>query len=398
MDIFAHLTAEITPPPLGVESCAFDCGAGRVLAEAVYANRSVPAYPESTRDGFALAQSSTAQPECYHLIDKESAAGNTEEIILQRGEACPVMTGGLIPLNTQRVMPQEYCQIDGSDLRVSGLSISSPFIKSIGDEIAEKDVIAGQGTILRAAHLALFATTGNYDLCVFKKPRVGYFATGSELVSPQTPLVPGMKVASNRYILSELCTTFGGDGSHLGILPDTMDALSSFFAQLQEPTENEMDVLISTGGMGPGRYDLVEECFKGAGGRVVVNSLPLIPGKSILIGWLQNTLFFALPGNPNALLPLFTEIIGRALLSLQGVVGQYPIERQAILQSNIKENRSDSFRLHPGNLGVQGTTGVVSSAGRGELPNCYIIISPRSLMQMAGSEVTVHMIRSPFSL
>ena len=398
MDIFAHLTSEINPPPLGVESCAFDCAAGRVLATPVQANRAVPAYPESTRDGFALAHSSTCQPEWYQLIEKESAAGNTEEIVLQEGQACPVMTGGLIPLKTQRVIPQEHCQIVGSQLRVNSFSNSPSFIKAIGDEIAQKDIIAVQGTVLRASHLALFATTGNYDLLVFKKPRVGYFATGSELVSPETPIIPGMKVASNRYVLAELCTTFGADGFHLGILPDTEEALSSFFAQMQTPTENEMDVLISTGGMGPGRYDLVEECFRKAGGRVVVTSLSLIPGKSILIGWLKKKLFFALPGNPNAVLPLFTEVIGRTLLSLHGVEGQYPIERKLVLQHNLKENNTDSFRLQPGNYEMQGTTGIVYQAERKERPNCYIIMAPRTPMRMAGSGITVHMTSSPFML
>lgn len=396
MEILKHLSSELSPPPLRSEKVSFLLASGRIIAEKVVAQRPLPTYAEATRDGFAVGESGEDGCSSYQLIDKVAAAGNTDKIVLDKGQACPVMTGGLLPVNTEKVVPQEFCQVDETTLQLDHfLPQLPPFIRKIGGEYSLGKKLIGPGTIVRPEHIALLASTGNLNVSVYNRPRVGFFSTGSELVDVTELVLPGKKVASNRYLLSELCALFGAESSDLGTVPDTAEELTFFFMKL---ADTDHDMVISTGGMGPGRFDLVEECFRAAGGRVIVNKLRLRPGKSILIGWLGEKIFYGLPGTPHAIRPLFTELIARSLLSLQGYVGQFPFEHKAILSETLegRATGTNAVCLTPGCMSYRETTCVVRPSTQTELPHCYIVINPHQGSLAAGTVVNLHLLRSPF--
>lgn len=394
MEIFKHLSSELYPSPLAIEIVPFFQARGRVVAETIIVQRPIPTYAESTRDGFALAASADRGGNSFQLIDKVASAGNTEIIVLDKGQACPVMTGGLVPMNAERVIPQEFCRVESETLWIEHFLQTLPlFIKKIGGEYCLGEKLLDSGAVVQPEHIALFASTGNVSVPVYRKPQVGFFSTGSELVDVTDTLLPGKKVASNRYLLSELCAVFGAESFDLGSVSDTIQGLTDFFLQIRD---SKYDVLISTGGMGPGRFDLVEECFCAAGGKVVVNVLPMRPGKSILIGWLGKTLFYGLPGTPSAIRPLFTELIARSLLSLQGFTDQFPMKRKAQLSEDIQDRASNVTLFKPGRMSYLETTTIVRPTTKTELPNCYIVVAPHQGLSVAGSIVTIHLFQSPF--
>lgn len=394
MDIFNFLQTELKPPSLSSESCSLALAAGRVLAENVLSSDHVPGYDESTRDGFALGSPLEVAGNSYKLIKDEAFAGNTSAIALSRGQACHVMTGGLIPMGTERVVPKELATVSGGKvLKVCDLESLPLFIKKRGSEVEKGQSILTKSTVLKAEHLASLATVGCETIGVYKRPKVGILATGSELVELGEELTPGLKVASNKYLLAELCSSFGADVIDLGILGDDGDELASFFDTL---VEKELDVIVTTGGMGPGKYDLLENTFCKVGGRMVTNCLPLSPGKSTLVGWLSDVLFFGLPGNPSAIRPLFMELIAPSILSMQGVKDEFPKFGKAILQTEITVKNSGLTTMMPGRFDFQGITRVVRLAEKDEVANCYILIPPDRNVQLSGSVAMIHEVASPF--
>ncbi len=394
MDILSFLQNELNPPFLASEKCSLALAAGRVLSSDIISIDPVPGYDESTRDGFALGVPLEIAGNSYKLIKDEAFAGNTSEIALGIGQACHVMTGGLIPTGTHRVVPKELATVFGGILlKVCDLNSLPEFIKRRGSELAQGQPIWKKGTILKAAHLASLAQIGHETVDVYRRPNVGVLATGSELVELGEELAPGLKVASNKYLLSQLCSSFGADVVDLGIVGDNGDELTFFFSTL---AERKFDVIITTGGMGPGKYDLLEKTFCSVGGKMITNSLPLSPGKSTLVGWLGDTLFFGLPGNPSAVHPLFVELIAPGLLSMQGLQGIFPKPGKAILQTVINAKKSRITALRQGVLELQGITRVVRAAEKNEIADCYIIIDPDRNVQSVGSVAMIHEVASPF--
>ncbi len=393
LDILQFLNKELNPPPLDSETCALQDCAGRVSAADLFSAFAVPHYDESTRDGYALGAVSADVTVGYKLIEDEAFAGNTKTIRLLPGQACHVMTGGMIPYGAVRVVPRELVTVarDGV-FNVFDLSSLPVFIKKAGADIAKGALLVKQGTPLQPDHLALLAQSGYRQVEVYRRPLVGFFSTGSELIDVGSKPAPGQKVASNRYLLQQLCRSFGANVHDLGIVDDNQERLTEFVRNL---SDKKFDLLISTGGMGPGKYDLLEKVFTESGGRMMTNSLPLAPGKSTLVGWLQDSLFFGLPGTPSAIRPLFTELVSPALLSLQGLTTPFPQTGRAILQTPLDIKKGGQLSLRPGKLEFQGITRIVRLVEDGEVANCYILLFPERGSLHAGTVVQVHETRSP---
>jgi molybdopterin molybdotransferase len=305
------------------------------------------------------------------------------------------MTGGMVPTGGLRVVPQEDCEPEGDmvTIPVHALERQNTYIHNKGSKIAENDLIVAAGTILQAEHSALLATTGHATIEVYRKPRVGFFCTGSELVDSIDQLEPGLKISANRFLLGGLVRQFLAEGKDLGIVKDLQDDLGRTFDRLRAAS---FDVVISTGGMGPGKFDLLEEAFVRAGGQVVFRSLNMRPGNAILFGRLGKTLFFGLPGPPEAVRTLVNEVVGPALLHLQGVKDCTPVAVQARLGQPAKVNSQGALILKAGILSFADGRAHVRLAGRLEIATGFILFPPGQGVYESGAEVVVHMAYSPY--
>jgi molybdopterin molybdotransferase len=148
--------------------------------------------------------------------------------------------------------------------------------------------------------------------------------------------------------------------------------------------------------MGPGKFDLLEEAFVRAGGQVVFRSLNMRPGNAILFGRLGMTLFFGLPGPPEAVRTLVNEVVGPALLHLQGVKDCTPVAVQARLEQPVKVNNQGALQLKAGILNFSDGCAIVRLAGRLEIATCFILFPPGQGVYESGSEVVVHLAYSPY--
>ncbi len=244
------------------------------------------------------------------------------------------------------------------------------------------------GRCCRQDYLALLASCGMHSVEVARRPLVGHVCTGSELSATSEGLELGQKVSSNSFLIEGLLASVGARPVNMGIVKDSRKDLRELFAKV---SSGNLDVMITTGGMGPGKYDLVESMFVEAGGEVIFNTLAVRPGKSILFGILNGTVFFGLPGPPYAVRTLLNELVSPAILAMQGAKGSWPKSVEAHLQHQINIKRNDILRLKDGVLTLSKGKCLVRFAERREIPNCSILLPPGQLHYSEDALVEVHL-------
>jgi molybdopterin molybdotransferase len=365
----------------------------RIAYTDIAAERPLPAFAESTRDGYVIALAGRQGGAGRFKIVDEIAAGRVHRIArLAAGTAIRIMTGGRLPEGSERVVPYEQCAEQDGEVRIAEHLLQGPqsYIRGVGSEIARGQRLVGHGVKLRAEHLELLASCGILTVAVSARPAVGYFCTGSELKLSTVGLKNGQKVSSNSFLLSGLVSLFGGTPKDLGIVGDTSLELQDVFAWARGL---DLDVIISTGGMGPGKYDLVEKAFVDAGGGTILfNSLAVRPGKAVLFGRLGETLFFGLPGPPYAVRTLMHELVGPALLAMQGGGDPGPKRRQAYLLHPVESKLLKVMHLKDGVLELEGGRCSVRLADRLENANCHILLHPGRTRFAEGELVDVHLL------
>jgi molybdopterin molybdotransferase len=374
------------------EGIALHVARQRISFKAIVAATPQPTFDESTRDGYVIPHYVRSDEEVsrYEIVD-EIPAGKPYPKILLPGTACRIMTGGCVPKGGFRVVPGEDCVEQNGTVIITERSLqrNETFIRKAGSEIAEGELLVPSGTALQGGHLALLATCGIHAVEVAARPLVGFACTGSELSATSEGLGIGQKVSSNSFLIEGQLASVGGRSVSMGIIKDTEQELLDLFAKV---STDDLDVLITTGGMGPGKYDLVERVFAEAGGKVFFNSIAMRPGKAVLFGVLGRTLFFGLPGPPYAVRTLLNELVGPALLAMQGVEGLWPRVVQAHLLHQINIKRNDVLLLKDGVLTFSEGRCLVRFAERLEIPNCFILLPPGQSHYDEGALIEVHLV------
>lgn len=381
----------------GVERVNLDTALSRVTVKDLTADLPQPEFRQSLRDGYVLARhQADMAKETVFPVTGMIQAGRREELEIASGQACRIMTGGMIPKGGVRVIPQEDCVEERGGIRITAevLHRHNTFIQEQGCEIGVGERVVTAGTVLHPEHISLLASVGCEEIEVFRRPWAGFLCTGSELVDSPGELHPGLKVSSNRHLLDGLIRRLGAEPAYLGTVSDSQPALAEVFGRLKTA---KYDVVISTGGMGPGKYDLIEQTFIEAGGQVIYNSLDLRPGKASLGGVLGNTLFFGLPGPPTAVRALVNAIVGPALMEMQGVKAGYPETIQAHLLHPITIKRPGIMQLRGGIISFQDGRCMVRAAGRLEPSSCYLILAADKSGYTANELIEVHLTANPFA-
>ena len=315
----AAIAAELSP--LEQEQVPLAQALGRILAASVFADRPKPSYNQSTRDGFALAEQPHSADElsAEFQLNGEVAAGCLDQQQVRPGQAYRIMTGALVPCGAVRVVPFEICQEKGSRLSVprEELAREQLYIRHQGKDIKQGQQLVAAGTRLSPDHLLLLAENGSQEIRVYRHPRVAVICTGSELVKSGGELLPGQKISSNGVLLAALLQQEGCRLVRSVTVGDDTDIITNRIQQVL--ARDKPDLLISTGGMGPGKFDLLEQVVARLGGKPVYNRLKVRPGKATLFALIDKTPLFALPGPPPAVRLLFHELVVPGLHRLQGL-------------------------------------------------------------------------------
>jgi molybdopterin molybdotransferase len=392
MDIFDLVGAQAFSgiSCLGREEVAASQAVGRVVAERVEALADNPLAAESLRDGFVVCLPGMSQGDkVLFTIVGEIAAGSSPRGPLAPGCACRIFTGGLIPAGGERVVAQEECSRLGEMVAVGreALQGKRSFIKAKGSDFGKGEVLLERGVRLGVDHLVALTASGVETVKAARRPRTAVFCTGSELVAAGEPLVGGRKLSVNTLLLHHLLPRYGAEVVEQGLVVDKAEAVAAIFARVRS---GDRDLAVTTGGMGPGKYDLVEQAFADAGGKVLFDHLPMLPGRSILCGLLGATLVVALPGPPYAVRTLIHELVGPLLLLQQGAADYRPQTITAMLTESCRLRAGDLLQVKAGVLTITGTTCTVRPAASSETISCFMLFPPGRQDFLPGTVIEVH--------
>ncbi len=289
---------------------------GRVLGEDVVAAVDVPPWDNSAMDGFALYSGDTLKAPCELSIQQRIPAGEVGTT-LPGGAAARIFTGAPLPAGADAVVIQEDVLWQDNCLQLDAAVAAGSNVRLRGQDIGRGSVVLRRGRHLLPQDLGVLASVGVAAVTVLRRPRIGMFSTGDELVEPGAVLAPGQIYNSNRYTLGGLLQAHGCDYHDYGIVADTREATLS----LLQRAAAECDVLLSTGGVSVGEEDHVKAAVETLG-QINLWKLAIKPGKPLAYGRVAAVPFFGLPGNPAAVFVTFGLVVRPYLLAMQGVADQ----------------------------------------------------------------------------
>ena len=303
--ILEHVqAARATPSSETVELTEAD---GRVLAQDVRADRDYPTLDRSARDGFAVR--STDMPGRVRVIG-EVRAGARLDVVVEPGEAVEIMTGAPVPDGADTIVMVEHVRRESSWIEYDSPSPPGQFINVRGGEAAHNGLLLRAGTRIGYAEVAMLAAVGYAQVSVFRKPSVAIIATGDELVEPGQPAEPHQIRNSNAYSVAAQIRRAGGVPA---ILPVARDDLKATRELIEEGLA--YDLLLLSGGVSAGKYDLVELALAELGAEVVFDRVAIQPGQPLVFGRVRDRFFFGLPGNPASTMVTF-ELFARPALEI----------------------------------------------------------------------------------
>ena len=322
-----------------------DC-LGQVLAEDIYSPISVPPLDNTAMDGYAVRSRDTQgagrqSPRFLRVIDTVTA-GSISRHEVKPGTAIRIMTGAPIPKGADSVVrfedtdePQRkgtfaeigiLCEVEvGSDIRRAG------------EDIAQGSIVLRQGTTIRPSEIGVLASLGRSLVKVIRRPVVAILATGDELVEINQPLPPGKIYNSNTYSVAALVVRYGGVPKIIGVALDSEDSL---VAKLNMALDSDM--LITTGGVSMGDYDVVKDILASEG-EIVFWQVRMKPGKPLAFGRIKGMPHLGLPGNPVSSMVTFELFARPAILKMMGKKNLAKPTIEAIIENPVVN--SDGRRI-----------------------------------------------------
>lgn len=290
-----------------IEEVELEEAEGRVLAEDLHADRDYPPCDRSLRDGYALRAADT--PGTLRLAG-EVRAGERFGRPLAPGEAIEIMTGAPLPEGANAVAMREHVHVDGERIIVESPVPVGRWVRLRAAEARRGELLLGAGRRIGFAEVALLATLGRRRVRVYRRPRVAVLATGDEIVELDRTPLPHQIRNSNAWSLAAQIRRAGGKPELLPVAPDELEATRDLIAR-----GLEADLLVISGGVSAGKYDLVEPAARALGADFFFTGVEMQPGYPLVFGRARGTFFFGLPGNPICTMVAF-EVFARAALQL----------------------------------------------------------------------------------
>ena len=388
-------TSQVAPPVH--EAVNLLHSAGRVLAESIVADRDIPPFPRSMRDGYAVRSVDLAKLPAQLRIIGEIKAGPLPANVpfnLNPGETFSIMTGAPVPHAADAVVMVEYTSPRGNCVKIARGVAPEENIVAQGAEAKCGSLLLNRGTRLNETDIALAASVAKSRLEVFVRPRVAVLVTGDEIVEIDAEVRPGQIRNSNSYSLAAQIQHAGGEPVLLPIAPDEPRRLRQLIEQgLQS------DLLIMTGGVSMGRYDLVEHVLSEMRAEFFFTGAKIQPGRPVVFGRVSSEYFFGLPGNPVSTMVTF-ELFARPMLEALAGMSPRPLSfLHGRLKSQIRV-KVGLKRFLPAILSGQYEDSQVELApwhGSGDIAarsrsNCLIVV-PADCEHIAAGEWVAVMLR-----
>ena len=403
--------------PGEVETVDLLAGLGRVLAEGVVADRDFPPFDRATRDGYAVRAADLAKVPARLELVGEVKAGDWPEpgaCAVGRGQAVGIMTGAPLPAGADAVVMVEHTSLGDAPAGKSMAELvevqrsvrqGENFVPR-GAEARAGQLLLDRGRRLDHAGIAIAASAGKSRVQLFRKPRVAVLSTGDEVVEIDATPGPAQIRNSNSYSLAAQVQEVGGEAVRLAIAPDERKRLRALIEQALIEEGLACDLLLLTGGVSMGKYDLVEQVLGELKAEFYFTGAEIQPGRPVVFGscgadtpvrvpaaiWPSartgvpaphKKYFFGLPGNPVSTMVTF-ELFARPMIeALAGMTPQRLIFLRARLKSEIR-TKTGLKKFLPAVLSGEFENAEVELArwqGSGDIAtlaraNCYVVIPP----------------------
>ncbi len=291
---------------------------GRILGDDIKADENVPSFDRSPYDGYAFMADDTKDASPEHTVTlkviENIRAGQMPKQEVKSGTAIRLMTGAPVPAGADAV-----CKFEDTDFTDDTVTLKKSYrpgenVVTAGEDIRKGTVVAKKGYPVDAGTAGTLASLGRLSVPVFRKPIVGILSTGDEVMDPEKELLPGKIRNSNRYIMAAALESIGMDTLYLGQADDTVEDIEKLILKGEE----SCDVIISTGGVSVGDYDLVPDAMEKCGYEILVRGVGMKPGMACAYGKKEGKLMLGLSGNPASSLTNLQCVCYPALKKLAG--------------------------------------------------------------------------------
>jgi molybdopterin molybdotransferase len=280
---------------------------GYVLAEDIYAITDIPAFEQSSMDGYAF---SFTEKDTRLRISGEMPAGGDKQLLIEKGQAMRIFTGAPLPYRADTVVMQEKAEVENGELIIlDPLIKQASNVRHKGSEIKSGALAMKKGSILSPAAIGFLAGIGITEVSVYPPPSVSIIVTGKELQKPGNELQFGQVYESNSYSLRAALQQTQITDIKVFEADDELTVLQSVLDNALQIS----DVVLLTGGVSVGDYDFVLEACSLCGINKLFHKVRQRPGKPLYFGRKGEKLVFGLPGNPSSVLTCFYEYVLPAL-------------------------------------------------------------------------------------
>ena len=317
-----------------VERVSLDQSHNRILAVDLPSLVDDPPFDNSAMDGFAMRYEDTVDvPAKLEIIGTIQAAGQEDNITIEKGQAVRIMTGAPIPKGADSILQIELTTTEDNTVTLHQESMKH-FIRNKGENLTKGSIALTAGSYLTPSRVGLCATMGHSSIPVVKRLKVAIISTGDELKQPGEELERGQIYESNSFGLYGLVNWLGHEATRLHCVGDTLDELR----QTLNKASSEHDLILTSGGVSMGDWDLVRKIMEDEGD-IHFWRVKLRPGSPPLFGTWNNTPIFGLPGNP-----VSSHVVFRVLVApwiRYNTQADGPIENRAVakLATKVKPTR-----------------------------------------------------------
>jgi molybdopterin molybdotransferase len=315
---------------------------GCTLREDVRSDIDMPPFDKATMDGYAVVGEDVADarqenPAVLQVIE-EIPAGYVPQKAVSNGQAATIMTGAPMPDGADTVVMVEdtVSEQDGEAVRVLAPTEPGRNVVPLGEDVRRNQIVLEAGTLIRPPEIGILATVGVVSVPVYRRPIVGVAATGSEIVEPGNHPAAGQIRNSNGYSMMAQALRSGAETRYLGIVEDDEAALNAVISRGLD----ECDVVLLSGGVSAGIYDLVQGAMRDCGVEIYFDRIRMKPGKPLTFGALGKKLVFGLPGNP------VSAVVGLELLVRPAVRKMQSMSE--VHRPMVRGKLAQGFRQSPG--------------------------------------------------
>lgn len=327
---------------------------GRTLARDIKAREDIPPFNKATMDGYAVRAGDTrgaGERACVELeVTEDLPAGRVSRRAIGPGQAARIMTGAPLPRGADAVVMVEDTEKSGGRVRIKREVRAGDNIGLAGEDQRRGELVLERGAPVGPAETGMLAAAGLTRVTVVRRPKLAVISTGDEIVEPGEKKAGGQIRNSNGPALLAMARRAGAEANYLGIARDRNSSLDALIRRARGT-----DILVLTGGVSVGDYDLVKDELRAAGVQPIFWRVRIKPGKPVFFGQRGRQLVFGLPGNPTSAMVTFLLFVQPAIERLLGRKRPGPKEGLAVLKEDIvlKPGLTQFLR---GILGTDGPT------------------------------------------